>query len=200
MGKTALRSAAVGTLACLLFFPHPRVATAAHLRDEAVSYRQEGYERQRRGDLDGAISAYQKAIDVDPAYAAPFNDLGVIYEQQGQFDAAEQAYEEAIKIDPEYAAAHSNLALLSERLGHKEKAIVHWLKRYQMGEPRDPWTAHAEQRLIALGVLKSYPGLKSQVFTRRRVLEQELAANEKTLRDFRGMTESREQAQEARRR
>ena len=53
----------------------------------------------------------------------------------------------------------------------------------------DPWTARAEERLVALDVLKSYPGLKGKIFTRRRVIGQALDANIQSIQDFQAVTE-----------
>ncbi len=188
MNSTASRQLAVVSSACLLLIPQAS-AHAVGLREEAVSYRQEGFERQRQGDLDGAIAAYQKATALDPSYAAPRNDLGVLYEQQGKVQQARQAYEEALAVDPKYLGAHANLALLYERVGEKEKAAFQWLKRYELGEANDPWTIRAEERLTALGILQSSPGLKGKIFTARRVVEQEFEAHEQSLNEFHAVTE-----------
>jgi len=138
--------------ACLVVFAQPNVFPET-LRDEAVSYREAGSERQQHGDWEGAKTAYQKAEALDPSYAVARNDLGVIYEHERNFEQAQAAYEQAVQIDPNYLAAHTNLAILYERLGQKEKAIYHWLKRYELGALNDPWTARAEERLGALGAL-----------------------------------------------
>lgn len=164
-------------------------AGAASLRDEAVGYRIQGYEAQRRGDTANALSLYQKAAALDSTYPTPHNDIGVLFEEQGRLEEAEQAYRQALTLNPNYLEAHANLAMLYERMGQKEKAIYHWLKRYQLGDPHDPWTARAEERLVALGVLKSYPGLKGQIYTRRRVVAQELQAHDRSLEEFHAVTE-----------
>lgn len=161
---------------------------AAGLRDEAAAYRLDGFQRQQQGDFVGAVAAYQKAAALDPSYATPQNDLGVIYEQTGRLEEAKQAYLQALAVDAQHLQAHANLAMLAERLGEKEQAIYHWLKRYQLGAPGDAWTARAEERLVALGIL-THPGLKGQFFTRRRVAEQELAAHEQSLNEFHTVTE-----------
>ena len=188
MDSRALRQLAAVTVACLLTSPHP-TAHAVGLRDEAVTYRQEGFDRQQRGDIQGAVEAYQKAVALDPSYPAPYNDLGVLFEQLGQIEDAKKSYEQALVIDPNYLKAHANLALLHERLSEKEKAIFHWLKRYQLGDPNDAWTARAEERLVALGVLKAYPGLKGRIYTRQRLVAEALQEHEQSIDEFHRMTE-----------
>jgi len=189
MDSTALRRLAVGGVACLLLLPHSR-AFSATLRDEAVKYRTEGYERQQKGDGEGALTAYQKAAALDPAYPTPHNDVGVLLEERGEFEEARQSYEKALAVDPNYLGAHANLAMLYERLGEKDKAIYHWLRRHQLGDPTDPWTARAEERLVALGALQS-PGLKGKAVTSRHVIDQELKAHEQSLDDFHSLTKQR---------
>jgi len=126
---------------------------AAVLKDEAASYRGKGYEAQERGDIDSAISWYQKAIALDVDYAAPHNDLGILFEAKGWLDRAETEYQKALTIDSDYEKAHTNLALLYERKGELEKAAYYWMKRYKLGRPNDAWTNEARQRLEKLGLL-----------------------------------------------
>ncbi len=173
---------------CLLLIPQ-RLTSAEGLREEAVGYRVQGYDAQQRGDKTTALSLYQKSAALDPTYPAPQNDIGVLFEEQGRLGDAEQAYLKAISINPRYLEAHANLAMLYERMGSKEKAIYHWLKRYQLGDPYDPWTARAEERLVALGMLKTYPGMKGALYTRRRVVGQEFQAHAKSLEEFYAVTE-----------
>ena len=123
------------------------------LEKEAQAYRVKGYESQERGDIDEAIAFYQKAVALDVKYAAPHNDLGILYEAKGWLDRAEGEYQNAVTIDPNYEEAHANLALLYERKGELEKAAFHWMRRYKLGKPGDPWTQEAEKRLGKLGLL-----------------------------------------------
>ena len=188
MNLRLFRYAALVGGAFLLTIPS-RVLCAATLREEALSYRVQGYEAQRRGDLEGALSLYQKAGALDPTYPTPHNDAGVIMEEQGRLGDAEQQYRRAIELNQNYLEAHANLAMLYERMGKKEQAIYHWMKRYQLGDPYDPWTARAEERLVALGVLKTYPGLKGRIYSRRRLIDQELQAHAQSLEEFHAVTE-----------
>ena len=56
------------------------VVIAAMPSDEALDYRMRGYTLQQEGQLDQAMQYYKKAVQLDPSYASPHNDLGVIYE------------------------------------------------------------------------------------------------------------------------
>lgn len=127
---------------------------AGMLTEEARSYREKGYEAQERDEIDSAIVWYQKAAELDVGYAAPHNDLGILFESKGWLDRAESSYQKALSIDPNYEKAHTNLALLYERKGELEKAAFHWMKRYKLGKSADPWTREARQRLEKLGLLE----------------------------------------------
>ena len=175
-------------LTCLLLLPSVG-AIAGTLREKAVSYRTKGYEQQRQGDYAGAATWYRKAIALDPAYVTPHNDLGVVLEEQGRLDEAERIYQQALSINPHYLEAHGNLAMLYERTGQKEKAIFHWLKRYQLGDPSDLWTARAEERLVALGALKAHLGGGGKPYARRRAIEEALERYQKSSEEFLAVTE-----------
>ena len=137
------------------------------------------------------MAYYQKAVALDSAYPTPQNDMGVLLEEQGRLEEAEQAYQQALSLNPNYLEPHANLAMLYERMGQGEKAIYHWLKRYELGDPYDPWTSRAEERLVALGVLKTHPGLKGKLYSRRHVVEGELQANAQSIDEFHAETEKR---------
>ena len=119
----------------------------SELQRQARSYRNQGLELQRIGNLEGAMSLYQKAIELDPMYAVAYNDLGIIYEAKGLFERAEDSYLKAIKIDPNYLSVYSNLALVYEHQRNLDKASFYWEKRAKLGSPDDPWTQKAKQRL-----------------------------------------------------
>lgn len=120
---------------------------------DAERYRQEGYLAQQKGDIDSAIEWYQKAATLEPNYVAPHNDLGILFETKGWLDRAEGEYKKALAIDPNYKEAHTNLALLYERKGELEKASFHWMRRYKLGTPDEPWTREAMERLRKIGLL-----------------------------------------------
>ena len=171
-----------------LVIPKTFVFAAGTLREEAASYRQQGYDAQQRGDQTTALSLYQKAAALDPAYPTPLNDMGILLEREGRLQEAEQAYQQALAVNPEYVEAHANLAMLYERLGDKEKAIYYWMKRYELGQPSDAGTLRAEERLLALGILKSHPGLKGGLYSRQRVAAQEFESHLQSMKEFHQVT------------
>lgn len=135
-------------------------ASEALLDLEAPTYRNQGYEAQKKGDLKLAIKYYQKAIAIDPFYATPHNDLGIVYEKQKKLEQAEEEYLKAVSLDPRFLDPYANLALLYERTGKTGKAVIYWRKRIDYGHPNDPWTRKAMERLGLLAkeeVVVSYP-------------------------------------------
>ena len=61
-----------------------------------------------------AISRFEKAADLDPTYAAAYNNLAIAYEQQGKLDEARKAYEKALKIEPDNQYIKQNYELFRE--------------------------------------------------------------------------------------
>ncbi len=145
-------------LVILFFLPflnisHIYAGKEAGVSSDAEAYRTKGYDAQQRGDIDTAIEWYQKAANLMPDYASPHNDLGILFETKGWLDRAESEYEKALAIDSGYKEVHTNMALLYERKGELEKAAFHWMRRYKLGSPDDPWTQEAKNRLEKLGLI-----------------------------------------------
>ena len=135
-----------------LFSQEPSGATKeepvlSEMQRLARLYRAQGLQFQKMGDLKGALELYQKAVELDPDYAVPYNDVGIIYEAGGMLDRAEESYLKAVNISPNYLSVYSNLALLYENKRQLEKAAFYWEKRVKMGSTDDRWTKKARQRL-----------------------------------------------------
>ena len=128
-------------------------------QQQAINYRMEGLSLQRAGNLDQAMVYYQKAIELNPSYAAAFNDLGVVFEAKGLPDRAEDAYLKAVQVDPSDLSAYTNLALIYEAKRDLSKAYFYWNKRAQLGLSDDPWTKKALSRTKDINmVLSDRPG------------------------------------------
>ena len=88
MHNHVLRPSIPAGVTFLLIISNANPAVAG-LREEAASYRTQGYEAQRRGDKVGALSNYQKAAALDPTYPTPNNDMGVLLEEAMNFSTLE---------------------------------------------------------------------------------------------------------------
>jgi Flp pilus assembly protein TadD len=133
--------------------------------NQAKVSRDKGYQAQRAGNLDMALSFYQRAIELDPSYAIAYNDLGIVLEAKGEMNAAKEHYSQAISVDPDYPSSYSNLAALYEKEGNLDQAVYYWRMRVQLGDWSDAWTWKAKERVEALeasGKLSDKPPAMAQ--------------------------------------
>ena len=73
-----------------------------------------GMQVAQRGLWREAIYRWEKATEIDPTYAAAFNDLAIAYEHEGQLDKARKAYEKALELDPNNTQIRQNYELFKE--------------------------------------------------------------------------------------
>ncbi len=132
------------------------------LQQQARLYRSQGLQLQSMGNLDQALSLYQKAAELDPSYALVFNDIGIVYEAKGETDKAEANYLKAISVDPNFLSVYSNLGSLYETKRDLEKAAYYWDKRARLGLPDDPWTKKAKKHVQGLAMAIGGPNAASE--------------------------------------
>ncbi len=85
-----------------------------------------------QGDLDSAITSYQKALEIKPDHLGAYNNLGITLGRQGKFQAASVYLRKALEIEPDNAAAHSNLGLALANLGQIDEAVVHYTRALEL--------------------------------------------------------------------
>ena len=91
----------------------PTVASADQ-RGDAQEQVEFGIQVAQRGLWREAIYRWERATQLDPTYAAAFNNLAVAYEHEGQLDKAREAYEKAIQLEPNNAMIRQNFDLFKE--------------------------------------------------------------------------------------
>ena len=57
-------------------------------------------------DMEGAVSNFEKAVELDPNRSSTYSELGSIHMVSGNKAGAEAAFKKAIEIDPKNAGAH----------------------------------------------------------------------------------------------
>jgi type IV pilus assembly protein PilF len=89
-------------------------AARADVRGDAKAQVAFGIDVAQRGLWREAIYRWEKAVQVDPTYAAAFNDLAIAYEHEGQLDKARKAYEKALALEPNNSQIRQNYELFKE--------------------------------------------------------------------------------------
>jgi Flp pilus assembly protein TadD len=91
-------------------------ATLAHAADRKAAVEQVsfGIDAAKAGLWREATYRWERAIALDPTYAAAFNNLAIAYEQAGQFEKAKQAYQKAAELDPKNTYIKQNIDLFKE--------------------------------------------------------------------------------------
>jgi tetratricopeptide (TPR) repeat protein len=87
----------------------PSEADASALAAQARALHTLALERQRAGDLAGAIDAYYQCIERFPSFADAYNNLAVLLKAAKRLPAAVACLKRAVNFAPQAAALHSNL-------------------------------------------------------------------------------------------
>jgi tetratricopeptide (TPR) repeat protein len=67
---------------------------------------------------------FKEAINIDPSFSWPHNNLGLLYRDQGMHEEEEDEFRKAIALDPDNEKSPFNLGLLYERQDKFELAKV----------------------------------------------------------------------------
>lgn len=111
----AHRTMSIRLLALALLMAVVSAPTAwADQRGQAKEQVEFGIQVAQRGLWKEAIYRWERAAQIDPTYAAAFNNLAVAYEHEGQLAKARAAYEKALALDPSNALVRQNYDLFKE--------------------------------------------------------------------------------------
>jgi Tfp pilus assembly protein PilF len=109
-----------------------------------------GWSYSYKGDLEGAIDQCKIAIDLDPDFGNPYNDIGAYLIRLGKYEEAIPWLEMAInalRYDARHFA-HFNLGRVFERLGDILDALAHYRKAIEL-EPEYKAALQSVERLQA---------------------------------------------------
>lgn len=80
------------------------------------------------GDTQRGIDLIARALSVNPAVAAAYNNLGNAYQALGKFDAALANYAKAIELQPDYPEAYNNRGNALKELNDLDGAVHQYNK------------------------------------------------------------------------
>jgi len=116
--------------------------------ETSLVFAQSGQEKLLKGDLDGALEEFKKAIAADPGDAVVYNNTASIYLKRGDFKTALTYLEKAVELAPEECVPLTNLGYTYVNLGMKEKAIKAFEKNLLLcpGDPKAAsWLEHLKK-------------------------------------------------------
>lgn len=112
----------------------------------AADYLNRGVEKVQKGDFDGAIADYTKAIEIDPRYVQAYGNRGIARKAKGDLDGAIADYTKVVEIDPRDRLAYYNRGIARTAKGDLEGAIADYSRAIEI----DPRYMHAYGNLAWL--------------------------------------------------
>ena len=103
--------AMVVAAAVVAFAPAVAARDARSQAKEQVDF---GIKVAQSGLWKEAAYRWQRAVEIDPTYAAAWNNLAIAYEQQGNFEQADKAYQKAVQLEPNNQQIRQNYDLFKE--------------------------------------------------------------------------------------
>lgn len=101
-----------------------------------------------RGDLEAAVSAFERAVAIQPDNADNYFGLGWMEQALGHSDLAERTWKKALAKDPNHWESHLALARLYLDQSRWEEAREH-LDAVDAGDPENPEAQDLRQVLIS---------------------------------------------------
>ncbi len=99
-----------------------------------------------------SVTAYKRAIDLDPQLVEARMGLGEVYEEKGLYKEAIEEYKRVIEVDEKHTGALYNLALVYEKVDPRE-AVAQWERYIQLAsalQSEKDWVDVARQHLKKL--------------------------------------------------
>jgi Flp pilus assembly protein TadD len=106
------------------------------------------------GDLQGAKTAYETSIKIDPNFVIGHYNLGMICKAMGLFAEAINCYDNAINLNPDYAEAYQNLGVVLLKIGDVTASLAAFeyaIALHELNNPEEAQRLH--QGLEEMGLL-----------------------------------------------
>ena len=100
------------------------VASDGIAQTTARDYCNRGVARQKKGDLDGALADFGRAIELNPQDATAYNNHGLAQMAKGDLDGALADYDRALQISPRNFQIRTNRGIVRQRTGDLDGALA----------------------------------------------------------------------------
>jgi tetratricopeptide (TPR) repeat protein len=111
--------------------------TATLLPDNALIAYDLGVTRAKGGDHQNAVTAFNRAVELDSNFPEALNNLGVSQAELNKYDEAIASYQKALSLRPGYSAALYNLGYALLKTEQFPEAIEKYKDALNL-EPKDP--------------------------------------------------------------
>jgi type IV pilus biogenesis/stability protein PilW len=110
--------------ACLWFFASACAAEISEKdrADARIQY-DVGVDALGKGNVPGALQAFQASERLDPSFPDLHSGLGLVYISIGRYPDAERHFNRALELKPQYSDVRNNLGLLYSIQGKYDQAI-----------------------------------------------------------------------------
>jgi tetratricopeptide (TPR) repeat protein len=121
-------------LCCLLNVVVIRAQVNRHAAIDRVN---RGTKELDAGDLVGALSDFNRAIELDPNYSAAYFSRGLVLRRQADYDGAISDFTKAIELNP-IAEAYLDRGAASKDKGDRDGAIADYTKAIELNDKSKP--------------------------------------------------------------
>lgn len=111
--------------------------------DSAVLHNNLGILYGDKGDIEGALSQFKKAIEIDALYVNAYNNLGKTSSLIGKKEEAIAYYKKAIELYPDSVQTYYNLGNIYNDIGNYQEAIASYSRAIEIS----PYYAEAYNNL-----------------------------------------------------
>jgi tetratricopeptide (TPR) repeat protein len=98
----------------------------------APAYSNRGNVKLAKGDLDGSIADYTRAIEMNPKYATAYYNRGNVKKDKGDLDGSIADYTRSIEIDSTYAPAYFKRGNVKQGKGDLDGSLADYTRAIEM--------------------------------------------------------------------
>jgi lipoprotein NlpI len=88
--------------------------------------------KQTKGDLDGALADYNRAIELNPKDAKAYTNRGLVKQARADLDGALADYARAVELDPKDVLAYYNQGVLKKDRGDLSGALADYTRAIEL--------------------------------------------------------------------